>query len=62
MMKRIEMFPKDHPLLVKVVGAGLCLAGAGVGAVGAVGIPAIAAALGIKLAVVGGELNVLRES
>jgi len=54
MLKRIENFPKDHPLLVKVVGAGLCLAGAGAGAVGAVGIPAIAAALGIKMAVVGG--------
>jgi len=53
MMKRIEAFPKDHPLVVKLVGAGLCLAGAGAG-VGVVGLPAIAAALGVKLAVVGG--------
>lgn len=52
MLKRVERFPKDHPLLVKLFGAGLCLAGAGAGAIG---IPAVAAALGIKLAVVGGE-------
>jgi len=51
MLKRLEKFPKDHPLLVKVAGAGLFLAGAGAGAIS---VPAIAAALGIKLAVVGG--------
>lgn len=55
MMKKIERFPKDHPLLVKLVGAGLCVAGAGVGAIS---IPAVAAALGIKLAVVGGVAGV----
>ncbi|KAG8980291.1 hypothetical protein FRB94_010050 [Tulasnella sp. JGI-2019a] len=55
MVKRIEDFPKDHPLLVKLVGAGICLAGAGAGAIG---IPAIAAALGVKLAVVGGASTV----
>lgn len=52
MLKRIESFPKDHPLLAKLIGAGLCVAGAGAGAIS---VPAIAAALGIKLALAGGE-------
>jgi len=50
MLKRIEDFPKDHPLLAKLIGAGLCVVGAGAGAVT---VPAIAAALGLKIAVTG---------
>jgi len=50
MLKRIENFPKDHPLLAKMIGAGLCVVGAGAGAVT---VPAIAAALGLKVALAG---------
>jgi len=50
MLKRLQKFPENHPLLVKLAGAGLCIAGA---SAGAVTVPAIMAALGIKMAVVG---------
>jgi len=54
-MKRLEKFPQDHPLLVKAVGAVLCLAGAGAGAIS---VPAVAAALGLKVAIVGGTATI----
>lgn len=52
MLKRLEKFPENHPLLVKILGLGLCLAGAGAGAVT---VPAVMAALGLKLAVMNGS-------
>ncbi|KAG8908291.1 hypothetical protein FRB99_007825 [Tulasnella sp. 403] len=42
MMKRLQKFPEDHPILAKVLGAGLCLAAAGAGAVA---MPALMAAV-----------------
>lgn len=53
MAKRIEKFPKDHPLLCKIFGAGLCIIGAGASAAT---IPGLLAAIGVKLAVVNGKL------
>ncbi len=54
MIRRIEKFPEDHPLLMRLIGTGLCVVGAGAGAIT---VPGLMAALGIKLAVVNGELS-----
>ncbi|KAG8911866.1 hypothetical protein FRC01_005436 [Tulasnella sp. 417] len=45
MMKRIQRFQKDHPILMRIIGTGLCIAG------GALTMPAVLGAFGIKLAV-----------
>ncbi|KAG9019425.1 hypothetical protein FRB90_002577 [Tulasnella sp. 427] len=48
MLKRIQRFQKDHPILMRILGTGLCIAGAGVSALT---MPAVLGAFGIKLAV-----------
>ncbi|KAG8948428.1 hypothetical protein FRC04_009798 [Tulasnella sp. 424] len=48
MLKRIQRFQRDHPILMRVIGTGLCIAGAGVSALA---MPAVLGAFGIKLAV-----------
>jgi len=56
MLRRLQKFPEDHPLLMKLVGAGLCVAGAGAGAVS---VPGLLAALGIKWAILNGAAGVV---
>jgi len=51
MLRRLLKFRKDHPLVMQVLGTGLFIAGAGVGAAT---MPALMAAFGLKLAVVNG--------
>ncbi|KAG8965219.1 hypothetical protein FRC00_008715 [Tulasnella sp. 408] len=46
MLKRIQRFQKDHPILMRIIGTGLCIAGAGVSALT---MPAVLGAFGIKL-------------
>jgi len=46
MLKRIQRFQKDHPILMRIIGTGLCIAGAGVSALT---MPAVLGAIGIKL-------------
>lgn len=54
MLKRLRKFPQNHPLITKVVGTALFVAGTGAGAAA---MPALMAALGLKLAVVNGTLT-----
>lgn len=48
MLRRIQRFQRDHPILMRVIGTGLCIAGAGVSALA---MPAVLGAFGIKLVV-----------
>lgn len=54
MLKRIQRFQRDHPILMRVIGTGLCIAGAGVSALA---MPAVLGAFGIKLAVANGTFQ-----
>jgi len=51
-MQRLQKFPEDHPLLIKLVGTGLCIAGAA--SAGALTIPALLGALGVQTALLSG--------
>lgn len=51
MLKRIQRFQKDHPILMRIIGTGLCIAGAGVSALT---MPAVLGAFGIKLVAANG--------
>jgi len=54
--KWLTEFPNEHPILVKVLGTGLCLASMGAGAIT---LPAVMAAMGAQITVAGGLSAIL---